>query len=154
MKGRATGSPELEKAAALHRRPVQVDGLKPLDGKSYLQAFESPPARSWAKDNRFEYTSPKASQSALQLQQDFVPFNFSAEASETGGWFSPDTASPRRNTTTTTTPGIDVKGKFVMVLAHEPQEFDEKSVFDGKVYTTTRSSTARRQRAKRTARRA
>jgi hypothetical protein len=31
--------------------------------------------------------------------------------------------------------GIDVKGKFVLVLAHEPQEFDEKSIFDGKIYT-------------------
>jgi len=31
--------------------------------------------------------------------------------------------------------GLDTKGKFVIVLAHEPQEFDEKSVFEGKVYT-------------------
>ena len=30
---------------------------------------------------------------------------------------------------------MDVKGKFVLILAHEPQEYDEKSVFDGKVYT-------------------
>ena len=31
--------------------------------------------------------------------------------------------------------GLDVKGKIVLVLRHEPQEFDEKSVFEGKVYT-------------------
>ena len=31
--------------------------------------------------------------------------------------------------------GLDVKGKIVIVLRHEPQEFDDKSVFDGKVYT-------------------
>ena len=31
--------------------------------------------------------------------------------------------------------GIDVHGKFVIVLAHEPQEYNEKSVFDGKIYT-------------------
>ena len=31
--------------------------------------------------------------------------------------------------------GIDVKGKIVLILRHEPQEFDEKSVFAGKVYT-------------------
>ena len=31
--------------------------------------------------------------------------------------------------------GIDVKGKIVLILRHEPQEFDEKSVFEGKVYT-------------------
>jgi len=28
-----------------------------------------------------------------------------------------------------------VHGKFVVVLQHEPQEYDEKSIFDGKVYT-------------------
>ncbi len=31
--------------------------------------------------------------------------------------------------------GLDVKGKIVLLLRHEPQEFDEKSVFEGKVYT-------------------
>ena len=31
--------------------------------------------------------------------------------------------------------GVDVKGKLVVVLAHEPQEYDEKSIFAGKVYT-------------------
>jgi hypothetical protein len=31
--------------------------------------------------------------------------------------------------------GVDVKGKIVLVLRHEPQEFDEKSVFEGKVMT-------------------
>ena len=31
--------------------------------------------------------------------------------------------------------GLDVKGKIVLVLRHEPQEFDEKSVFEGKIYT-------------------
>ncbi len=31
--------------------------------------------------------------------------------------------------------GLDVRGKFVVVLAHEPQEYDEKSIFAGKVYT-------------------
>src|SRR6185436_20613691 len=31
--------------------------------------------------------------------------------------------------------GLDVHGKFVLVLAHEPQEYDAQSVFNGKVYT-------------------
>ena len=31
--------------------------------------------------------------------------------------------------------GMDVKGKMVLVLRHEPQEFDDKSVFEGKVLT-------------------
>ena len=31
--------------------------------------------------------------------------------------------------------GIDVKGKIVLVLRHEPQENDDKSVFAGKTMT-------------------
>ena len=31
--------------------------------------------------------------------------------------------------------GMDVKGKIVLMLRHEPQEFDEQSVFAGKAHT-------------------
>ncbi len=40
MRGRESGSPELEKAAQYIAGQFRADGLKPLDGKSYLQAFE------------------------------------------------------------------------------------------------------------------
>ena len=32
-------------------------------------------------------------------------------------------------------PGLDVRGKIVLLLRHEPQEFDSTSVFEGRVYT-------------------
>ena len=32
--------------------------------------------------------------------------------------------------------GIDVKDKVALILRHEPQENDEKSVFDGKRFTS------------------
>ena len=31
--------------------------------------------------------------------------------------------------------GLDVKGKIVVVLRHEPQESDDKSPFEGKILT-------------------
>src|SRR3979490_2106009 len=39
MRGRATGSAEMEKAAAYIAKQFKADGLQPIDGKSYLQAF-------------------------------------------------------------------------------------------------------------------
>src|SRR6516225_10098242 len=39
LRGRATGSPELEKAADFIARKFRDAGLKPVEGKSYLQAF-------------------------------------------------------------------------------------------------------------------
>ena len=40
MRGRATGSRELEKAAQYISEQFRSDGLRPPDGKSYLQAFD------------------------------------------------------------------------------------------------------------------
>src|SRR5579872_5666750 len=39
LRGRATGSPELEKAAHFIAERFHSFGLKPIDGKSYFQAF-------------------------------------------------------------------------------------------------------------------
>src|SRR5580692_10251861 len=53
MKGRESGSPELEKAAQYIAAQFKSDGLKPLDGKSYLQAFEVTTSAKLGKTNRF-----------------------------------------------------------------------------------------------------
>jgi aminopeptidase YwaD len=55
MRGRATGSPELEKAAAYIVRQFKSDGLQPGDGKSYLQAFSVTTNAKLGSNNRFEY---------------------------------------------------------------------------------------------------
>src|ERR1700675_4132891 len=57
MRGRATGSPELEKAAAYIAKQFKADGLQPLDGKSYLQAFPVTTNARLGTNNRFEYTA-------------------------------------------------------------------------------------------------
>ena len=46
-------------------------------------------------------------------------------------WYSPDTASPRPRWSTTTTVQADVAGKVVLLLDHEPGEFDPQSPFAG-----------------------
>jgi len=40
LKGRATGSPELEKAAEYIAAQFKADGLEPVGAKSYLEPFE------------------------------------------------------------------------------------------------------------------
>ncbi len=64
-----------------------------------------------------------------------MPFSFSARGKASGGvvFAGYGITAPEYNYDDYA--GIDVKGKFVLVLAHEPQEYDEKSIFDGKVYT-------------------
>src|SRR6185437_10569930 len=56
MRGRESGSPELEKAAQYIAAQFKSDGLKTLDGKSYLQPFEITTSAKPGKANRFDFT--------------------------------------------------------------------------------------------------
>src|SRR5580658_9220469 len=135
MKGRESGSPELEKAARYIAAQFKSDGLKTLDGKSYLQAFEVTTSARLGKANRFDFTAGTDTES-LQTGKEFVPINFSSRGKASGGvvFAGYGITAPEYNYDDYA--GIDVHGKFVIVLEHEPQEDDEKSVFDGKVYTS------------------
>ena len=130
MRGRESGSPELEKAARYIAAQFKSDGLKTLDGKSYLQAFEVTTSAKLGKANRFDFNAQ-----SLQVSKEYVPINFSSHGKAAGGvvFAGYGITAPEYNYDDYA--GIDVHGKFVVVLQHEPQEFDEKSVFDGKVYT-------------------
>jgi hypothetical protein len=136
MRGRESGSPELEKAAQYIAGQFRSDGLKPLAGKSYLQAFEVTTSAKLGKANRLDFMEkPGAEPHLLQLSREFIPFNFSShgKASGTVVFAGYGITAPEYNYDDYA--GIDVRGKFVIVLAHEPQEYNEKSVFDGKIYT-------------------
>src|ERR1041385_4494268 len=56
LRGRATGSPELEKAAHFIAAQFHSFGLKPIDGKSYFQAFSVTTNARLGPGNRFAYT--------------------------------------------------------------------------------------------------
>jgi len=135
LKGRESGSPELERAAQYIASQFKADGLKPLDGKSYLQPFEITTSAKLGKGNRLEIAAGPNAES-LESGKEFIPINFSAHGSAAGGlvFAGYGITAPEYNYDDYA--GLDVKGKFVIVLAHEPQEYDEKSVFQGKIYTT------------------
>ena len=134
LRGRATGSPELEKAAHFIAEQFRHAGLKPIDGKSYFQAFPVTTNARLGNANRFEY-SLDGSTTTLKFQQDFIPFNFSSRAALAGQvvFAGYGITAPEYNYDDYA--GIDVKGRIVLLLRHEPQEFDEHSVFSGKIYT-------------------
>jgi Zn-dependent M28 family amino/carboxypeptidase len=134
MKGRASGSPELEKAAAYIARHFREFGLQPIDGKSYLQAFQVTTNAKLGDTNHFEAVV-NGEKHALKFREEFTPFNFSAAGPLAGSvvFAGYGITAPEYNYDDYA--GIDVKGKIVLLLRHEPQEFDEKSVFSGKIYT-------------------
>ena len=126
LKGRASGSPELEKAAGYLAKQYKSFSLKPADGKNYLQAFPVTTSARMGPGNSFNNAT---------VNKDFIPFNFSSKGKAAGQvvFAGYGITAPEYNYDDYAS--LDAKGKFVVVLRHEPQEFDEKSVFDGKVYT-------------------
>jgi hypothetical protein len=134
MRGRATGSPELEKAAAFIRDQFRSMNLQPLAGDSYYQDFEVTTSARLGPRNQLTYARGREKQT-LKSQQDFVPLNLSTAGKVSGDvvFAGYGITAPEYNYDDYA--GLDAKDKIVLVLRHEPQEFDDKSVFDGKVYT-------------------
>ena len=134
MKGRATGSPELERAAGFIRDKFRSMNLKPLHDGSYYQDFDVTTSARLGPQNEFTYNLD-AHKHALKFQKDFTPLNLSTAGSISSPvvFAGYGITAPEYNYDDYA--GLDVKNKIVLVLRHEPQEFDEKSIFDGKVYT-------------------
>src|SRR5579862_6870768 len=141
LKGRATGSPEIEKAAAYIAGQFRSFGLQPLDGKSAadVKNFElSFPAELGAKlgpQNSFSYRDYKPRET-LREGQDFVPFTFSTNGKFHGQVVFAGYGITAKEHNYDDYAGIDVKDKLVLILRHEPQEHDPKSVFGGKRLTS------------------
>lgn len=137
MKGRLTGTAENEKAARWIAARFRELGLKPVPGqKDYFQRFEVTVSATLGKGNRLAEVDGSGKPRSLAFGQDFQPLNFSGSGRAAGevvfagyGITAPEYGYDDYE-------GVDAKGKIVLVLRHEPQEFDEKSVFAGRAYTT------------------
>jgi hypothetical protein len=140
MRGRATGSPELEKAAAFIAGKFKEFGLQPVDGKSYYQAFQATTSAGLGKSNHFAFTGPASGYpghaTTLRFPDDFTPFQFSPKARISGPVVFAGYGITAPEYHYDDYAGIDVKGKLVLILRHEPQESDEHSVFAGKEFTS------------------
>ena len=134
MKGRGTGSPELEKAAGYIAKQFQTIGLKPLNGKGYMQPFPVTTNARLGKTNRMRYRLDEKSR-PKDFSKQAVPFNFSSGGRFSGTLVFAGYGITAKEYAYDDYEGLDVKDKFVVILRHEPQEFDEKSPFSGKVYT-------------------
>ena len=132
LKGRATGTPELEKAAAYIAAQFKSFGLKPIPGApGYELPFPVTINARLGTNNRFQYRdggTTAALPSSLVADRDFIPFSFSS----TGKFAGPVVFAGYGLTTPGAHgyddyEGIDVKDKIVLILRHEPKEGKEVS---------------------------
>jgi aminopeptidase YwaD len=130
--GRGTGTAGLEKAARYLAARYKALGLEPAFGDSYLQPFTVTMNAKLGSKNRLSDTLNKDKFKAIQ---DFVPFNFSSSGRVTAPVVFAGYGITASEYGYDDYAGLDVTGKIVLVLRYEPQEYDDKSVFEGRVYT-------------------
>jgi hypothetical protein len=124
LKGRATGSPELEKAAAYISGLFKSFGLKPVSGADYEQPFTVTVNAHLGPDNRFNDTDAGAN-GVLNVKSDYVPYSFSSSGKFSGQVVFAGFGITDADRHYDDYAGIDVKDKFVLMLRHEPQEGKE-----------------------------
>ncbi|HEY6967848.1 MAG TPA: M28 family peptidase [Candidatus Angelobacter sp.] len=122
MEGRGDGTKGLSRAARLIEQRFKSLGLEPAGTHSYFQPFTVVTGARLKDGNRFE-----AGKTTLKLNQDFVPFSFSASGIASGpvvfagyGASAPEFAYDDYD-------GVDVKDKIVVLLRYEPPGFASKS---------------------------
>jgi len=133
MRGRGTGSKELESAAEMIAKEFKATGLQPVGG-SYFQRFPVTTQARLGGSNKLalQFDGKKE---ALAFEKEFIPLNFSSAGDVDGEvvFVGYGITAPEYNYDDYA--GIDVKDKIVVFFRREPQETDDKSPFAGRVYT-------------------
>ena len=135
LKGRATGSPELEKAAQYIQQQFASFGVKPIPGKGYQQEFQANIGARLNSNNQLR-TTLSDRLNTFDANKGFIPFAFSATgtgapAAVVFAGYGITAAEQKYDDYA----GLDVKDKYVLILRHEPQENDPKSPFNGREIT-------------------
>ena len=135
LRGRGTGTPELEKSARFLANEFKKAGIAPAPGaKGYFQRFSVTTNARLGSKNSFAATSAKGTVK-LKAGVDFQPMNFSSSGRARGELVFAGYGITAPEYGYDDYAGLDVKGKIVLLVRHEPQEFDENSVFNGKSQT-------------------
>jgi hypothetical protein len=128
MKGRNTPSPELDTAAAYIADEFRRDGLRPLNGSYFQRVVLS--IVSLGEPNALRVRTGSGEKS-YEIKTEFTPFEMTSNGSARGPvvFAGYGITAPRYHYDDYE--GIDVKGKIVFLLRHEPGEEDSTSVFLG-----------------------
>ena len=149
MQGRNTPSPQLEIAAKYIAKQFKKYGLKTVNG-SYFQRYaisrtnlgpenvfvishSSIYARGieWDSNRKvgIPFTGGFHSERTMEIKTDWVPYDFSAGTHDSGGIVFAGYGITAPEYKYDDYAGIDVKGKFVLVLKHEPDEKGTDTTF-------------------------
>lgn len=126
MEGRGDGTKGLTRAAHLIERRFKTLGLEPAGTHSYLQPFTVITGAKLKADNHLE-----VGKTELKLNQDFVPFSFSASGAASAPVVFAGYGASANEFGYDDYDGVDVKDKIVLLLRYEPPGFAGKSGNNG-----------------------
>ncbi len=135
MKGRGAGSPELDRAAKYIAAEFKKQGLEPAFAGSYFQKFPVTIGATLGPNNRITTTGlPPAAPPAPhpRVSQDFVPLDISDSGAATLPLVFAGYGISSNEHKFDEYLHLDVRDKAVIVLRHEPQENDDRSLFAGR----------------------
>jgi hypothetical protein len=128
LKGRDTPSPELDRAAEYIASEFKRYGLKPVNG-SYFNDFHVSKVRL-GKDNTLAITA-RGQEQIYAIKKDFMPFDMTASKTASASLVFAGYGITAPEYDYDDYASLDVKGKIVLVMRHEPGEKDPASPFDG-----------------------
>jgi len=126
MEGRGAGTKGIERAANMIEQRYLALGLQPAGVKSFFQPFTVITGAKLNEGNRLEVEDGK-SKLALKLNQDFVPFSFSASGDAAGAVVFAGYGATAPEFGYDDYAHLDVKDKIVVILRYEPAGFAAKS---------------------------
>jgi aminopeptidase YwaD len=126
MEGRGAGTKGLTRAEHLIEKRYKELGLEPAGVKGYAQPFTVVTGARLKSDNHFAAQAGE-SKSDLKIDQDFVPFSFSASGQVGAPLVFAGYGATADEFHYDDYAGLDVKDKVVAVLRYEPAGFAEKS---------------------------
>jgi hypothetical protein len=126
MEGRGAGTKGIARAADLIEQRYRSLGLQPAGANSYFQPFTVITGAKLNDGNRLVVQDSKSKQ-GLKLNQDFVPFSFSASGEVAGPMVFAGFGVTAPEFGYDDYAHLDVKDKIVVVLRYEPAGFAAKS---------------------------
>jgi len=116
LKGRATGSPELAKAAHYIEAQFRSFGLRPTE-----LPFPLTLGAHLGSNNRLKFQEPNETRTLLS-GKDFLPLSFSSSGELHSSVVFAGFGVTDKKADYDDYAGLDVTGKFVLILRHEPKE--------------------------------
>ena len=126
MEGRGAGTKGLTRAEHLIEKRYKELGLQPAGVSGYAQPFTVVTGARLKSDNHFVVQAAD-SKNELKIDQDFVPFSFSASGQVAARLVFAGYGATADEFHYDDYADLDVKDKIVVVLRYEPSGFAEKS---------------------------